>query len=76
MVGSIPGISIYDHVNTFLNSLKSLMYAITSSREWEAPTMMFSITLGVVNMLIVIVGEILDMFPSSKASRVGMGLWN
>jgi len=31
---------------------------------------------GLMEMLILIVGEILAMFPSSKESRVGIGLLN
>ena len=38
--------------------------------------MVSSTTSGLVEMLILMVGEMLAMFPSSKASDVGMGFLN
>ena len=40
------------------------------------PSMISSTTLRFVEMLILMVGEMLSMFPSSKASGVGMGFLN
>lgn len=66
--------SMYDHENTYLKSVNILVYAITSSREHEGPTMMLTITPSIVDMLIVIVSEIFDMFHSLKSFGIGVGL--
>ena len=47
-----------------------------SSREQDAPSMISSTTSGLVEMLILMVGKILAMFPSSKVSGAGMGFLN
>ena len=76
MARSIPCISMYDHVNTSLNPLKSLVYAINPLGKHEALMMLFSITIGLVDMFIFIVGVISEIFPSLKALEVGMRLQN
>jgi len=48
-----------------------------SSLGDHATSMVISSTiLGLMEMLILIMGEILAMFPSSKEFWVGIGLWN
>ena len=58
------------------NSWKSALLEATSSMEQDAPSMMSSTISGLVEMLILMVGEILSMFPYSKASGIGMGFLN
>jgi hypothetical protein len=49
---------------------------VSSSGEHAAPMVISSMILGLMEMSILIVGEMLAMFPSSKASGVGIGLLN
>ena len=49
---------------------------MTSSSEEDAPYMISSTILGLVEMLILTVGEMLSMFPYLKESGVGMGFLN
>ena len=56
--------------------LERPLQVATSSKKQDAPSMISSTTLGLVEILILMVGEMLAMFPSSKASGVGMGFLN
>jgi hypothetical protein len=47
-----------------------------SSGEHVAPMVISSMILGLMEMSILIVGDMLAMFPSSKASGVGIRLLN
>ena len=47
-----------------------------SSGEQDAPSMISSTILELVEMSILMVGEMLAMFPSSKVSGTGMGFLN
>ena len=49
---------------------------MTSSGEQDAPSMISSTTSRLVEMLILMVGEMLAMFPSLKLSGAGMGFLN
>ena len=47
-----------------------------SSGEHAASMVISFITLGLTKMLILMVGEVFSIFPSSKASGVGIGFFN
>jgi hypothetical protein len=49
---------------------------MSSSGEHVTPMVIYSMILGLMEMLILMVGEMLAMLPSSKASWVGIGLLN
>ena len=74
--GSRPGISVYDQVKISLNYWKRALYAVISSGVQAAPMMISSTMLGLMEMSILMVGEMLARLPSSKASGAGMGLLN
>ena len=76
MDGSKLGISVYDLAKMSHNSWKRAVYASTSSREEDAPNMISSIILELVEMSILIVGEMFAMFPSLKASGDRIGFLN
>ena len=58
------------------NSCKRALKEATSSREQDDPSIIFSTTSGLVEMFILMVGEMFPMFPSSKESGDGMGFLN
>jgi hypothetical protein len=74
--GSRPGISVYDQVKISLNSWKRALYAVISSGVQAAPMMISSTIPCLMEMSILMVGEMLAKLPSSKASGAGMGLLN
>jgi hypothetical protein len=76
MVGSNPGISVYDQENTSRYSWNRDLYATISSGEHASPRVISSMTLGLTEMSILMVGEILAMLPSSNVSGVGIGFLN
>jgi hypothetical protein len=49
---------------------------MSSFGEHAAPIVIFSTIPGLMEISIWTMGEMLGMFPSSKASRVGIGLLN
>jgi hypothetical protein len=49
---------------------------MSSSGEHVVPMVISSMIPGLMEMSILTVGEMLAMFPSSKSSRVGIGLLN
>ena len=49
---------------------------MSSSGDHVAPMMIYSMILGLMEMSILTVGEILAMFPSSKSLGAGIGLLN
>ena len=58
------------------NSWKRAVYASTSSREEDAPNMISSTISELVEMSILMVGERLAMFSSSKVFGSWMGFLN
>jgi hypothetical protein len=74
--GSRPGISVYDQEKISLNSWKRALYAVISSGVHTSPMMISSMISGLMEMSILMVGEMLARLPSSKASGAGMRLWN
>ena len=74
--GSRPGISVYDQANISRNSWKRSLYAMISAGVQTAPMMISSTIHGLMEMSILMVGEMLAKLPSSKALGAGMGLLN
>jgi hypothetical protein len=70
--GSMPGISVYDQAKIS----KRALYVVISSGVQETPIMISSTMPGLMEMSILMVGEMLARLPSSKASGAGMGLLN
>jgi len=66
----LPDIFVYVHVKMSQNSCKRALYLQISSVEHDAPRSMCSMQSGTTKMSTLIVGEILSMFPSSKALGV------
>jgi hypothetical protein len=66
MVGYNPRISLYDQENVSQYYWKRVLNATISSREHVAPMVIFSMTLGLIEMSILLVGEILAMLTSSN----------
>ena len=59
--GFSPRISVYDKEKISWNSWKIALYEVTSSREKDALTVIYSTTSGVVDILTLMVGEILAL---------------
>ena len=67
---------MYDQAKISRNSWKRSLYAATSFGEQDAPSMISSTISGLVEILILTVGEMLAMFPSLKVSGAEMWFLN